>query len=91
MSQQIEHAGLLIPSMITSTFIVWGVVWAVSFFGPSWVEMPLAIIVSIYWFMGLPAPLVPWHGYVIPPLGNFLMVLLILAFWAVSLWIVFSI
>lgn len=83
-----EPAGPLIFSIIPWIFLVWGIVWGASLLG-QWVKIPLAVAVSIYWFMGLPAPLVPWHGYVVPPLGNFLFTLLGLGAWAVSLWIIF--
>ena len=83
-----ESAGPLIFSMIPWAFLVWGIVWGASFLG-QWTEIPLAVAVSIYWFMGLPAPLVPWPGYVVPLLGNFLFTLLGLGAWAVSLWIIF--
>ena len=96
MDERPEPVGPLIASLITCAVLVWGLVWAaswganwaVSFLG-QWVKIPLAVAVSIYWFMGLPAPFVPWHGHVVPPLGNFIFTLLGLGAWAVSLWIIF--
>ena len=86
--QMAEHAGPLIASMIPWVFLVWGVAWVASFFS-LWIKIPIAVAVSFYFFMGLPAPLVPFHGHVVPPLGNFLFTLLGLGSWAVSLWIIF--
>lgn len=83
-----ERAEPLIFSLVPWAFLVWGIVWGVSFLVP-WLKIPLAVAVTIYWFMGLPAPLVPGHGHVVPPVGNFILTLLVIGAWAFSLWIIF--
>ena len=83
-----EPAGPLICSLITWALMVWGAVWILASFLGAWAEIPLVAIVSIHWFAGLPSPFIPWHGPVVPPVGNFIFTCLVLGAWGVSLWII---
>ena len=89
MDEHSERAEPLILSMIPCTLLVWVLAWAVSSFG-LWIKLPVTVAVSFYFFLGLPAPFVPFHGHVVPPLGNFLFTLLGLVSWAGSLCIMFG-
>ncbi len=83
-----EPAGPLIVSMIPWILLVWGIAWVASLFG-LWAKIPVAVGATAYFYFGLPAPFIPLHQHVTPPLGNFLFTLMGLGAWAVSLWILF--